>query len=271
LESKLSVEVRQVGSFQRSTKIRPSIINGVPSPIDIDAIVCFGDATFFSAPGFGHTGFDVLKAVHDALIANKTYRVLEPEIDHPVVTLSYASEFFIELVPCFRDRMPPHGWSREPASYLVSDRFGYWQKADYDYDSRYITQSNLDCNFKLVPAIKLLKRFLKNHNVPLKSFQIELLCALVLGPFISTLKEYDVRCDWSQVLRFFLHVAPSFVHNPLVLPGSVSTPTQIESPLLVEAWLKLLQTTCEALLKLPESAKTLNQWREFYGPPFPSE
>ena len=40
--------VRQIGSFQRKTKIRPADLSDA---LDIDAIVSFGDATRLGAPG----------------------------------------------------------------------------------------------------------------------------------------------------------------------------------------------------------------------------
>lgn len=270
LESKLSVEVRQVGSFQRSTKIRPSVINGAPSPIDIDAIVCFGDATYFSAPGFGQTGFDVLKAVRDALIANKTYRVLEPEIDHPVVTLSYASEFSIELVPCFRNRMPPDNWNKTPPSYLVSNSSGIWELADYDYDSAYITASNKDCDGKLVPAIKLIKQFVRNKNIALKSFQIELLCVRIFVPYITVLNQAGIKWTWNVLLNLFLNGAPHILLQPMALPGSRSiAPAIVDAPRVITDLLEW-GSFAEKLSQLPFSPEVYKLWRQFYGDPFPA-
>jgi hypothetical protein len=270
LESKLSVEVRQIGSFQRSTKIRPSVINGVSSPIDIDAIVCFGDATFFATPGFGQTGFDALKAVRDALIAHKTYRILEPKIDHPVVTLSYASEFSVELVPCFRNRMAPDNWNRIPPSYLVSNSIGLWELADYDYDSAYITASNKDCDGKLIPAIKLIKQFVRNKNIGLKSFHIELLCVKIFVPYITVLNQAGIKWTWNDLLSLFLNSAPAVLLESVALPGSRSIVPAIVEPQRVIRELLEWGTIAGKLSQLTFSPEVYKLWRQFYGDPFPA-
>jgi len=270
LESRLpGVEVRRVGSFQRHTKIRPDTVDGVASPIDIDAIVCFGDVTYFTPYG-GTTGASALEQVRSALVSHGKYRLLSPEIDHPVVTLSYASEFYLELIPCFKNRIPPENTYRHPASYYVANSNGGWELADYDFDSQYITAANKKCAGKLVPAIKLLKRFIRNRGIKLKSFQIEVLAALLLEPFFEVAPQNFPSWEWQDVLCFFLKVAPALLeHNPS-LPGSHSASLPTENLINVQQDLREWAKIFENLKQLNVSTETLKLYRTAFGAPFPS-
>lgn len=270
LEKRLNVEVRQVGSFQRSTKIRPRVVNGVPSAIDIDAVVCFGDATYTPAPGYGTTGTDALRAVHDALTSNQTYRILDPVIDHPVVTLSYASEFSVELIPAFRNRLPPDNFDRNPPSYFIPNSLGGWQAADFDFDSEFITAANKSVDGKLIPAIKLMKQFIRNRGIALKSFHVELICLKLVLPLLLARKQDSCAWDWRDVLSFFLNCAPLVLPHPLNIPGSRSSVPQIDQLSNVMTELASWGSLCDEFRKLDNVQSSLPLWRQFYGDPFPS-
>lgn len=271
LESRLSgVELRRVGSFQRHTKIRPATVSGVASPIDIDALVCFGDARSMVSYG-GTTGSSCLEMVSDALSQNRVYKLLKPTIDHPVVSLSYANEFYIELVPCYRNRLLREDWQRDPASYLVCNSSGNWEPADYDYDSQYISQANKDTDGKLIPAIKLIKQFCRNNRLELKSFQIELLCVRLLTPFISVMKDKGLAWEWQDLLVFFLLTAPSIFSHDLSLPGSKSKVPPIENQYFLSIRMQGWGELFAKLSKNPlDSNETLKLFKSAYGERFPS-
>jgi hypothetical protein len=271
LESKMNVTVRQVGSFQRNTKNRPIVEQGKVSRIDVDALVCFGDATCFAASwDDGTTPESALTQVRKALMLNGTYKLLEPEIDHPVVTLSYANEFFIELVPCFRNRFPPENTYRDPASYLVANSLGGWEDADYDFDSQYITQANKNSDGNLVPAIKLLKRFIRNKQIGLKSFQVEVLAGLLLEPFFEVAPQNHPNWQWQDALWFFLKVAPALLANNPTIPGSKTPHIPVNNLPTVQAILLEYAGLFDDLRKLPDNDETLRLYRAAYGAPFPS-
>lgn len=269
LESRMSVTVRRVGSFQRHTKIRPTVENGVVSSIDIDAVVCFGDVTYFTNYG-GTSASSALEQVRHALVQNRTYQLLEPEIDHPVVTLSYANEFFLELIPCFKNRMPPDNTYRDPASYYVTNSAGGWELADYDYDSQYISGANKECDGKLVPAIKLLKRFCRNRKIGLKSFQIEVLAALLLKPYFKVAPQNFPDWEWQDVLIFFLEVAPALMDNSPSIPGSQTAHIPIANHEFVKSQLKEWSEILQEANKMTDSEEKLKAFRMVYGAPFPS-
>lgn len=270
LEKRLNVEVRQVGSFQRSTKTRPRVINGMPSAIDIDAVVCFGDATYTPTPGCGMTGTDALRGVQDALTSNQTYRILDPVIDHPVVTLSYGSEFSVELIPAFRNRLPPDNFDRNPPSYFIPNSMGGWQPADFDYDSEFITAANKSVDGKLIPAIKLMKQFVRNREIALKSFHVEIVCLKLILPFLLARKQ-DLRpWDWRDVLSVFLNCSPLILPHPLSISGSRSSVPPIDQLSNVITALTSWGALCNEFRKLDNVQSSLPLWRQFYGDPFPS-
>lgn len=269
LEDRLNVTVRQVGSFQRHTKIRPTVENGTVSAIDIDATVCFGDVTYFTSYG-GTTGASALEQVRSALTSNGQYRLLNPEIDHPVVTLSYANEFYLELIPCFKNRIPPENTFRDPASYYVANSMGNWEVADYDFDSRYITAVNKKTGGKLVPAIKLLKRFIRNRSIGLKSFQLEVVAALLLDAYFEAAPQNFPDWEWQDVLIFFLKVAPAMLANNPCLPGSQSAHIPVSNLTDVQRQLTVWCEIFVDLNRMPDGQEKLQLFKTAYGKPFPS-
>lgn len=93
--------VSQIGSFQRKTKIRPADLSDA---LDMDAVVNFKRFTQYTfSEGEGVSPSKALEIVRRALTSNQTYRVMAPVKDHPVVTLQYADEMKIELIPAFAD------------------------------------------------------------------------------------------------------------------------------------------------------------------------
>ncbi len=266
LEGRLAVTVRLVGSFQRQSKIRPI----GSDKLDIDALACFGDATYFAyAPGDGITGTAALQKVHAAMAANKIYRTKDLAVDSPVVTITYENEFSVEIVPCYRNLIPPHS-NRLPPSYLVSTAHGGWETADYDYDSAYITEANKTADGKLVPAIKLLKRFVRNNDIALKSFQVEILATLLLVPLIKALQQRGAKVSWADIIGAFLNMAPTVIASPLALPGSLTQPTIVENAPQVAAHIAKCGSVWSQLMNLPDSENKYDLVRQLFGEPFPS-
>jgi hypothetical protein len=111
--------VRQIGSFQRRTKIRPLDLSDA---LDVDALVSFGPAYNFSGAGEnGVTPQKALQVVRSAISSNDIYKVMEPTTDAPVVVLEYADRtpFKIELAAGYVDKMGQHSHGQNaPECYL---------------------------------------------------------------------------------------------------------------------------------------------------------
>jgi len=272
--------VKQVGSFQRHSKIRPASLSRLQlflaghedyTPIDMDALVCVGNATTWAPPYQGIMPSDILGLVRRALDSHGTYK-MKAEIDSPTVTLSYANEFKIELIPCFRDWTSLEAKLLSPPRYLVASEFGGWKLADYEYDAQYITSINQSLNGRLIPGIKIVKAFIRNYGLPIKSFHVEIICATMVTELLQSLEQAQLSWDYRHFFVTFLMVLPVVLRQPLALPGSFSPPQQI-APENAERLLYALKTCTDLCLKLcalPDSQDSLDAWRVLIGYPFPS-
>src|SRR6266478_2779040 len=111
--------VRQIGSFQRKTKIRPADLS---DRLDIDVVVSFGSFYHYAPTGSqgGVSPAFALEIVRQGLRRNETYRVMPQSQDHPTIRLEYADQMAIEMVPAYEDLtgQHPHGLGH-PACYIV--------------------------------------------------------------------------------------------------------------------------------------------------------
>ncbi len=267
-------QVRQIGSFQRSTKIRPQDLGDC---LDVDAVVSFGDAHRMAPPGEGVTPRRAMEIVRSALRSNEVYRVMDPKADAPTVVLEYEDPdgFKIELVPAFVDRIglePPPG---RPHSYLVAKATG-WETADYDYDAAVISNANQDPRVggALVPCIKIVKAYLRSMNVPLNSFHAEILTVLSALPVLRNWNGEGLSWGYHHVLAQFLTDVPPFLTGPASLPGSLSS--TIDSGLSVHqlqdigTYLAGRAAEGVRLCKLSDGPQAVRAWRDFFGEPFPA-
>jgi len=270
-------EVLQIGSFQRKTKIRPLDDAG---PLDIDLIVCFGNADHFAGAGErGVTPAGALETVRRALVSDGTYELMDPDSDAPTVVLGYADGFKIELTPCFRDLTGQHPRQNGPACYIVGTSAGSWVPADYDYDAAFISGANQHpaVSQALVPSIKMVKQFLRGHGIELKSFHAEIICALIVPGAVADWNQRCPKWGYQHVLAQFLSQAPTYLTGPVAIPSSYSP--AVDSGLSTYG----LQETGRYLARCGEAAwsickvgdggeerRALDAWRQFYGEPFPA-
>lgn len=277
--------VKQVGSFQRQTKIRPEDLS---DGLDVDALVIFGSFTKFAAPGEnGVTPAGALQQVNRALTAKDTYRIMEPELDSPVVVLEYADDFKVEFVPAFIDKRPQfsHG-DLDIDCYIVPDGKGGWKTADYDYDAALISAVNgrTDVAGMLVPFIKMAKAYLRGAKVPMKSFHIEVLATLTIPKAIGTWSQQNRTGGYQHLLAEFLSSAPALMMGSTLLtqgfpvgvslPGSFSPATDSGlSPDDAKAVVEFLKKRGDIAWKLcaiTDDAQAVAAWKEFFGDPFPA-
>jgi hypothetical protein len=264
--------VRQIGSFQRKTKIRPLDLS---DKLDIDAVVSFGPFREYATDGRGTYPESALETVRQALCANETYRVMPQEKNHPTVRLEYADAMSIELAPAFEDLtgQHPHGIG-QPNCYIVGDSPSSWKPADYDFDSQVITQLNKDADEKLVPFIKLAKCYFRNMRVPLKSFHTEVLAANDVPGMLWYWKTQGHAFGYHHTLAGFLNCAASSIMTPAVLKGSYSPPVDSETSnftlIKLADWLKKRSERAWALCRVQDEGAALSGWREFLGDPFPA-
>jgi hypothetical protein len=266
-------EVRQIGSFQRKTKIRPRTDS---DPLDIDAAVCFGDAFSYASDGSGITPSDALAIVRKALESDKTYKLMDPAIDSPTVVLEYADGFKIELVPCYRERTGKFSREAGPDCYIVGSPDGQWLAADYDYDAAFIGGLNqIDMVQRaLVPSIKMIKAFLRNREIRLKSFHVEVLCARLIPAALIDWQSQNLRWDYHHILSYFLSNAYSLLNGPVGIPNSYSRPVDSNLSAFdlqqIGGVLNQWGNAAWGICKMENEAAALKVWRQFFGEPFPA-
>lgn len=277
--------VKQIGSFQRQTKIRPEDLS---DGLDVDALVIFGSFTKFAAPGEnGVTPNAALHQVNRSLTAEDTYSVMEPELDSPVVVLEYNDAFKVEFVPAYIDKRPQfsHG-DLGIDCYIVPDGKGGWKTADYDYDAALISAVNgrTDVAGMLVPFIKLAKAYLRGAKVPMKSFHIEILATLTIPKAIGRWSQENLTWGYEHLLAEFLSSAPGLMVGTTLLtqglPAGVSLPgsfspatdsglTADENKAVVD-YLRKQAGAAWRLCGIKDEAEVVAAWREFFGDPFPA-
>jgi len=169
--------VRQIGSFQRRTKIRPIDFS---DQLDVDALVVLGDARAAGSHG-GVTADGALNLVLRALRRSEIYGQMKPETDAPTVVLDYADSFRLELAVGYRDLTGARPRPSTPC-YLVSGANGMWLPARLRSRCHRHSELNNDraVDGRLVPTIKVIKHIARANKVPLKSFHVEVLTALLL-------------------------------------------------------------------------------------------
>jgi len=261
--------LRQIGSFQRKTKIKPVDLS---DQLDIDVVVSFGRFYAYATnPTEGVTPDKALNIVREGLRWNETYRVMPQRQDHPAIRIEYADGVAIEFVPAYEDLTGQHSHGLSgPACYIVGASPYTWVAADYDYDAQIISSLNAVSEEKLVPMIKLAKSYFRNVTVPLKSFHTEILVANVVPPLISEWKAKRYSYGYQHLVAAFLGQVSKIITIPASLPGSFSPPMDsgLSSTTLLSAS-AFLAARSEAAWRLCATNTTAG-WREFFGQPFPS-
>lgn len=286
LEAKLpGMVVKQIGSFQRRTKIKPQDLSDA---LDLDAIITFKSFTAYAPEGQGTTPASALQTVKTALVSDDTYRIMKPQNDSPVVVLQYADDFKIELVPAYIDMTGQHDHGTLGIDcYIVPEPGGrHWQVADYDYDAAVISATNqrADVAGMLIPFIKIAKSYLRTANVPLKSFHTEVLATLIVSKSIATWSNQKLTWGYQHLLADFLSSAPALLVGstlltmgspmPVSLPGSFSP--AIDSGLdnneisKLVAFLKERSEIAWKICALKDETQAVTAWRNFIGDPFPA-
>lgn len=263
--------MKQVGSFQRKTKIRPAEAN---QDLDIDVLVILRVANRFAKSGErGYTPGDGLEAVKSGLTDHETYKAMKPRKDAPVITLKYADGFSFELIPAMIDKTGRYTTRIDPPSYLVATAEG-WEPNDYDFDAACITALNQSDVVKrnLVPLIKMLKQFNREHDIPITSFHTELLVAAGLVPRLVEWDRGGYSWDFRHMVAAYFERSARLVKTPIQLAGSVTPPYRSE---LTDRKLDRVANEFEALGKTAwklckvEETKAIKQWAKFMGDPFP--
>lgn len=274
LEANLpGVDVRQVGSFRKKTKIRP---RAVEDALDVDVLVSLGRFTSYAkTPAEAADSRKALADVYAAVRASEVFRAMEPQKDAPVVVLEYADAFQIELIPALEDATGARTHRDGSNPFQVPAPGGGWMVADYDYDANLISAVNQApaLSGTLVPTIKLFKSFARARGVPLKSFHLEVIASLALPRRAAQWNADGKASDYPHALAAVLQDSHLHLGGAAALPESHTPP--IDSGLgaeLEEVGEFLGKEGAQAwrLCMEPVAARALAGWQEFFGDPFPA-
>jgi hypothetical protein len=270
VRSALATNSHLIGSLQRKTRIQPN--DG--ETFDIDVLVVLDEFRGWVASG-GITSPAAIQHVLAKAQASDRYAVKNPIADAPTVSLQFADNVKVELVPAYLDQVgvSPLGVPHSPAgrAYWVPDGVGGWMLADYDFDAQYITQCNTNSDGLLVPVIKMLKSIKRLHFPLLKSFALEILAAQSIPAFVHHCKAKGIPITYPLLLEAFFILAKSELQKPISIPGSLS------SPIVLSAWesstiAAQFDAVLSAIQRTTPLAETnqIPNWRVILGFAFPS-
>ena len=257
-----------VGSLQRQTRIQPA----PGGEFDVDILIVLGQFDRWMPTG-GITAAAAIQDLYSRVQESDRYSKKDPQQDAPVVTLQFANNVVIELIPAYRDNI---GTTIGGATYSPKNRAywipknGTWELADYDYDAQYITNTNLGCGGYLVPAIKMLKSIKRIHFSSLNSFALEILAARWIPAIVEYQRARDLPVTYPSIIELFFSNASKSFAEPLLAPGSLSSPIHLTNEILQ---LQSIFTAISAHIQ-----KTIEQnysqqpsgWRVLFGDTFPA-
>jgi hypothetical protein len=259
-----------IGSFQRQTRIRP----GAGKKLDIDILVIMGE--FYGWTTFGGvTPQAAIHTLHAAVNQSDRYSDLDPVPDPPTVTLTYADDIEVQLVPAYIDMI-----GHDPSgNYIGSAGRGYWvvksaawEMADYDHEAAYISSQNAASRGYLIPAIKMLKAIKRIYFPDFGSFPLEILAANIVPISVSAKRMHQIPISYPDLLQEFFEYAPSWLSIPIMVLGSKSPAIPIDQ--FTRASLtKLFGTIAEFISATKNHSSQTSQvaaWRKLFGDHFPA-
>jgi hypothetical protein len=262
-----SVRTQLIGSFGRHTKIRPLE--------DIDILVEIGEFTGFSDGGI--TTDQALQWLQNVLENHQIYGRMDIHCDHPCVVLEYQDGMRVEIVPAYRDKtgqVSPIG-----RAYWVPVKLG-WSLADYDYNAAYVSNLNQNStvNGRLVPFIKMLKAWRREHQLTVSSLYLE---ALAADTVHSILFNWDTFTPFSYKTlsaRFFQQ-SRFTPYQPVRIPGSLDEKPP-DAHLAQNAKARVVRLLSDASKKANDAinaerffgdAQAISMWNSIFGYPFPKD
>lgn len=269
----LNIKTKLIGSLQRKTRIQPRFER---DSFDIDILVILGGFKRWTSSG-GISPSDALDKVEALVAQNETYLRMGPETDSPAITLEYADDVNLELVPAYRDQVgnAPDGTPTPPANrgYWIpkNDR---WEIADYDYDAQYVSEANAEAKGHLVPTLKMLKAVKREHFSQMQSYHLEVLATPMLTAIVNHFQETGQLLSYPDlVYRFFL-LSKDEVLKPAAIPGSKSPNADLYMGETEKQSLSRIFGTianhCENTLSLSDE-DAVKAWRRLFGQSFPSQ
>jgi len=259
-----------IGSVARKTRISP----GSGKKFDIDILVIAGEFGSWVSSG-GITPQMALDQLHTTVNQSARYGEMNPFQDAPTVTMTYADEIPVQLVPAYIDMIGHDPAGKELGSvgrgYWVVKN-GTWQMADYDYEAEYISKQNEASSGYLVPTIKMLKAIKRVFFPELDSFPLEILATKNIPLSVIVKKVKNEQVFYHDLLYEFFKDTPAQLALPIGIPGSKSNPIMFD-PDKVAQLSKTFATLANYIRLInatPQQGKKVEMWREIIPDHFPA-
>ena len=237
-----------IGSWGKYTRVRP--------PRDVDILFELPDSVYHRFERrTGDRQSQLLQEVKTVLAT--TFTTTSIKGDGPVVKVPFAS-YNVELVPVF-PLTDGQYWI------CMTDRGGYYKRADYDAESKLVKASNDTTKKNTRRLIRMMKRWQAYCSVPIKSFWIE----LIAMDFLNGWKHRDksmVYYDW--MVRDFLKHLEGKANSTVYAPGTY------EAMNLGDTWLskarmgrRRAEKACDNESEDPITAG--GEWQKIFGTDIP--
>lgn len=248
LEEEMTVlDSMLTGSYCRSTMIAPL------KEADVDIMIIL-DSTYYKEDG-------------QASLLDKTKRVLlktytkTPKISRngQAVTITF-TDFIVDVVPAFY---------RKGGGYIIADCVNKkWISTNPTVHIDIMSRHNSVHFGKLVPIVKMIKRWNKSINHAFISFYLELLAINVFRHVTIT--------DYPSGMRYFFYKGKELIKYTITDPAGLGSQVNgLDSVTVTEA-VSRFETAYNRAILAEEYANTgktehaINEWRKIFGNYFPA-
>lgn len=270
------------GSFARRTKIRPlddiDLMFGLSAQSATYDIL--SDRIMLTSSGEGsrlhryrHSGADticsirILNAFKSRLQDIAQYAQADIRRNQEAITLKLVSkDWNFDIVPCFITREDAYG----KTYYLIPDGNGHWKFTDPRIDRDRVTNINVQNDGNMLNVIRAVKYWQRRPTMPsMSSYLLETLILDYYARRISCSKFVDMELE--ALFRHLGLFVLFSVNDPKGIQGDInSLTTEARQAISARCYLDAQKVAdARALEQNEEHEKSINKWREVFGPFFP--
>ena len=207
----------------------------------------------------------VLRELKEGLIITfprtRGISVKSPAVSVPFGT--YESET-LEITPCVF-----HGLINKHRAYRIPDGDGGWLRSSPEAHNRYVRDVDSRLHGKLKPLIQLIKAWKYNHNVPIKSFYLELFTARHL----AKRQRLDLPTDLCKLLIALSEQELDEFDDPMGITLNIpatNTDKQRETAMSKLATAASRAIKAVAAAKYGNDDEAFNYWKKLFNYQFPA-
>ncbi|MEH2725886.1 nucleotidyltransferase [Klebsiella pneumoniae] len=270
------------GSFARRTKIRPLddidlmfglSAQGATYNILSDRITLTSSGEGSRLHGYRHSGADticsvrILNAFKSHLQDIAQYAQADIRRNQEAVTLKLISkDWNYDIVPCFMTSEDVFGRT----NYLIPDGNGHWKFTDPRKDRDRVTTINVQNDGNVLNVIRAVKYWQRRPTMP--SMSSYLLETLILDYYASrTSCSSFVDIELEALFRHLGLFVQFSVNDPKGIQGDINSLSAEARQAISDRCYLDAQKASEArwFEKGKEYEKSINKWRDLFGPFFP--